>query len=82
MQNSIYQGLEFTTEKINLEFKIKVNGVNYSGQKMNILVGVSGLINLIGIELANTLFHRAFKSKGDVCICMLRRGLSVKFYRH
>lgn len=78
----IYNGLEYTTKEINLNFKIKVNGVNFEGKKLNIAVGVSGLINLVGIEQANKLISRAFSCLDDKCICKLRRGLKITFYQH
>jgi len=71
----IYSGLKYSTEFINLNWRIKV-----SGSGMNTLVGVSGLINLIGIDLANRLFYRALKGLGDKVVCKLRRGLKVTFY--
>ena len=40
---SIYNGLDYTTKEINRNFKIKVNGI-VNGKKVNVLVGVSGLI--------------------------------------
>lgn len=48
----IYNGLEYTTREINRTFKIKVNGL-FNGKKINTLVGVSGLIKLVGVEMAN-----------------------------
>lgn len=81
MKNSVYTGLDFQVSEINRNFKIKINGINFSGEKMNTLVGVSGLINLVGIDMANTLLKRAFNSMDDSCICKLRRGLKVSFYR-
>jgi hypothetical protein len=77
-----YDGLKWSVKEINHNFKIKVNGVNFTGKKMNTLVGVSGLINLIGIDLCNILLERAFKSTDDKCICRLRRGLKVTFYNY
>jgi len=77
---SSYNGLNFTTKAINSNFKIKVSGVNFEGKKMNSLYGVSGLIDLIGIDLVNTLVERAFNNKLDKCECKLRRGLKVTFY--
>lgn len=50
----IYNGLEYTTKEINRTFKIKVNGL-FNGKKINTLVGVSGLIKLVGVEMANKL---------------------------
>ncbi|UFK27444.1 hypothetical protein [Elizabethkingia phage TCUEAP2] len=79
---NIYDGLNYSTKEINKTFKIKVNGINFEGDKLNIAVGVSGLINLVGVELANNLLDRAFDAKGDKCVCKLRRGLKVTFYYH
>ena len=78
--SNIYNGLNFSTKEINQNFKIKVHGVNNEGPNMNKLVGVSGLIKLIGIELTNTLLNRAFNCPNDKCVCKLRRGLKVSFY--
>lgn len=66
---------------INANFKIKVFGY-LNGKKINTLVGVSGLIELLdgAIDLVNRLLVRAFASKGDVCHCKLRRGLKISFY--
>lgn len=75
MENLIY-----TTSEINRDFRIKVFGRNEDGKKINILVGVSGLLNLIGFELANKFLARAYAGKGDFCVCKLRRGLKVTFY--
>lgn len=72
--------LKYTTKEINHNYKIKVSGL-FDGQKINTLVGVSGLIRLVGdIELTNRLFDRAFNCMDDRCICKLRRGLKVSFY--
>ena len=79
---NIYDGLNYSTKEINKTFKIKVNGINFEGDKLNIAVGVSGLNNLVGVELANNLLDRAFDTKGDKCVCKLRRGLKVTFYYH
>lgn len=73
--------LNYSTSEINRNFKIKVFGV-VNGKKINILVGVSGLLNLLdgATDLMNRLLDRAFNSKGDKCVCKLRRGLQVSFY--
>lgn len=78
---TVYEGLKYPSKLINREYMIKVNGVNYNGKYMTLLVGVSGLVNLIGIELSNKLFNKAMKFKGDVLTCKLRRGLIIRFYR-
>lgn len=79
---AIYNGLNYTTREINMNFKIKVNGV-FNGKKINTLLGVSGLIKLIGeIGLVNRLLKRAFDSMDDKEVCKLRRGVKVTFYAH
>ena len=54
MTTSIYNGLEYSTKSINRNFRIKVNGI-VDGNKINKLVGVKGLIELIGVEMANIM---------------------------
>lgn len=73
--------LNYSTSEINRNFKIKVFG-HINGHKINTLVGVSGLIELLdgAIDLVNRLLDRAFRSKGDKCVCKLRRGLQISFY--
>ena len=77
---AIYNGLNFTTREINLNFRIKVFGIDENGKKINKLVGVFGLIKMIGMELVNKFIARAFKSKDDKTVCKLRRGLKITFY--
>ena len=74
--------LAYTTKQINSNFKIKVAGYNNDTKKLNTLVGVSGLVNLIGVELTNKLVKRAFKNSlwDDKTVCKLRRGLKITFY--
>ena len=72
--------LKYTTREINRNFKVKVSGL-YDGQKINTLVGVTGLIKMVDdLELTNRLLDRAFASMDDKCVCKLRRGLRVSFY--
>lgn len=79
--NSIYDGLNYTTKEVNSTFKIYVFGFNGDGEKLHTIVGVSGLIKLVGIELANAFLDRAFNTtNSDKCICKLRRGLTITFY--
>lgn len=75
----VYNGLNYTTREINMNFRIKVNGVS-DGKKLNKLVGVSGLIQLIGVEMVNKMLRRAFAGKLDKLICKLRRGIKITFY--
>jgi hypothetical protein len=74
--------LQYSTREINRDFKIKVYGYTDEGRKVDMLVGVSGLILLIGVELANKQIERAYKSGQDKCVCKLRRGLKVTYYYH
>lgn len=72
-----YNGMKYSTKQVNANFKIKVygNGINKA-------VGVKGLIELIGVELANKMLKRAFLSMDDKEVCKLRRGLKITFYRY
>lgn len=72
--------LAYSTAKINRDYRIKVAGIDNNGNKINTLVGVSGLFNLIGVELANKFLGRAYRCMDDNCYCKLRRGLRVTFY--
>ncbi len=72
--------LNYSTRYINRNYLIKVAGVDNEGCKINTLVGVSGMLALIGCELANKFLDRAEKGMGDNCVCKLRRGLKVTFY--
>ena len=72
--------LTYSTTVINKNFRLKVKGVDNNGNKLNKLVGVSGLVSLIGEELLNKFLDRAFACMDDVCVCKLRRGLKVSFY--
>lgn len=74
--------LSYSTSEINRNFKIKVAGFNNDSKKLNTLVGVSGLVKLIGAELADKFVKRAFENSfyEDHTICKLRRGLKITFY--
>lgn len=72
--------LTYSTRDINRNFRIKVAGVDNEGNKINMLVGVSGALKLIGVELLNKFLKRAFSCMDDVCVCKLRRGLKFSFY--
>lgn len=73
--------LAYSTSEINRNYRIKVYGLDENGNKVNKLVGVSGLLKLVGdIALVNRLLKRAFGCLLDACICKLRRGLKITFY--
>lgn len=68
--------LAYSTREINRNFRIKVSGVDGEGNKVHKLVGVSGAIALIGVEM----FNKLFSSVEDKCVCKLRRGIKFSFY--
>ena len=70
----------FSTKFINQNFRIKVFGRTEDGQKINTLMGVSGIIAMIGEELFYKFIQRALDRMQDVCVCKLRRGLQVSLY--
>lgn len=72
--------LNYPTAKINQNFRIKAHGLDPQGRKINTLVGVSGLINLIGVEFANKFLSKAFVMMDDSLTCKLRRGIKITFY--
>jgi len=74
------KSLNYSVSEINQNFRMKVYGRNDEGRKVDTLMGVSGLILLIGVEMMNKQLDRAFRSKDDKCVCKLRRGLQVTYY--
>lgn len=72
--------LNYSTKFINENFRIKVYGRDENGKRINTLLGVSGIIRLIGVELFNKFIKRALDCMMDVCVCKLRRGLQVSLY--
>ena len=72
--------MTYTTQQINSDFRIKVNGYNNEGDKINMLVGVSGCLSLIGEQLMQKFLDRAYMAGTDATVCKLRRGLKVTFY--
>lgn len=72
----------YPSSYINRNYLIKVNGLSPSGDKLNVLVGVSGAIALIGEELFYKFVGRAERDiQHDVPHCKLRRGIKFSFYR-
>lgn len=74
--------MEYSTTYINRNYLIKVYGIDNEGRRINKLVGVSGLLALIGLQLANKFISRAEKTGADCTVCKLRRGLKVSLYVH
>lgn len=80
MTNKKKEIRKYSTKFINSNFRIKVFGRDENGKKINTLMGVSGIIRLIGVELFNKFIKRALDCMMDVCVCKLRRGLQVSLY--
>ena len=59
------KSMQYTTKFVNQNFRIKVYGRDESGKRINTLLGVSGIIRMIGVELFNKF---------------IRRGLQVSLY--
>lgn len=73
----------YSTSQINRDFLINIEERRDGKRVSRKLVGVSGLINAIGEELANKFIARAYAAiNADVCVCKLRRGVQVSFYNH
>jgi hypothetical protein len=77
--NNNLQRFIYTTKEINRNFRIKINCI-VDGKKVNKLVGVKGLIELIGVEIANKMLRRSFNGTDDKTVCKLRRGIKISFY--
>lgn len=80
IMKKVAKQLSYSTKWINENFRIKVYGRDEQGRKINTLLGVSGIIALIGIELFEKFLERAIRCMEDVCVCKLRRGLQVSLY--
>lgn len=51
-----------TSKAINRNFLIKASGIDGEGKRINKLVGVAGLLELVGDTLADKFVTRAFKA--------------------
>lgn len=70
----------YTKTEINRLFKIKVFGF-INGVKVNTLVGVSGLLNILGDEKKLQKFvARAFASGKNRTDCKVYGGVRISFY--
>lgn len=66
---------------VNRNFRIKVSGF-VNGKKVNTLVGVAGLLDLLGgcLDKLVKFVERAFNSLADKCACKIYGGAMVTFY--
>lgn len=71
----------YTTAFINRNFRIKVFGM-VDGKKVNKLVGVSGLLELLNgdMEKMDKYITRSLKSMQDKTCCKIYGGAMVTFY--
>ena len=76
-----YGEIQLTTATINRNFRIKVSGL-VNGQRVNKLVGVSGLLAILGGSWDKLVKFvlRAFNSLADKCACKIYGGATVTFY--
>lgn len=72
---------EINSKVINKNFRIKVAGM-VNGKKVNKLVGVSGLLEILGgcWKKLVKFVERAFACMADKCICKIYGGAKVTFY--
>ena len=84
--NKIYKTASFArfemnVTNINRNFRIKVYGM-VNGVKINKLVGVSGLLEILGgsVEKLVKMVLRALNAAADKCRCKIYGGASVTFY--
>ena len=65
--------MKYDTTFINRNFLLKVYGVDSENRRINRLVGVSGLVGLIGVELTEKFITRALNSNGKSSVsCPLK----------
>ena len=73
--------ITLNTATINRNFRIKVSGL-VNGQRVNKLVGVSGLLAILGGSWDKLVKFvlRAFNNLTDKCACKIYGGATVTFY--
>lgn len=73
--------MKYDTTFINRNFLLKVYGVDSENRRINRLVGVSGLVGLIGVELTEKFITRALNSKKDSVKCCTQRITSNTIFQ-
>lgn len=71
--------METVTTYVNRNWRMKVSGQN-EGKRVHKLVGVSGLIEIVGMDLFFKMVLKAKEKAEDKVVFKLRRGLLVTFY--
>lgn len=64
---------------VNRNWKIKASGYARKGYVHN-YVGVSGLLKLVGMNLAMKMISKAEQKGKDIAVFKLRRGLRITFF--
>ena len=72
--------MTYTSKQINHDWRMKVHGTAEDGSKLNTLMGVTGITNLIGEDFLQKFLDRAYACMDDSCTCKLRRGIVITFY--
>lgn len=73
--------LNYKPKQIVRDYLIKVYGW-MNGVRLNKLLGVYGLVELVGYERANKMLERAYACTGDVQRCKVYGGVQISFYIH
>lgn len=74
--------LNYEPKQVVKDWLIKVYGYLEDGSRINKLVGVIGLEQLVGIDRANKMLDRAYRSMADACRCKVYGGIAITFYAH
>ena len=75
--------MKYSVSEINRDWLINVERREEGRRIERRLVGVRGLVEAVGLYLANKFINRAYNAtNSDVCVCKLRRGVVVSFYAH
>lgn len=74
--------LNYEPKQVVKDWLIKVYGYLEDGSRINKLVGVTGLEQLVGIDRANKMLDRAYRSMADACRCKAYGGIAITFYAH
>lgn len=70
--------LRIPRRQINQHFRIRIYP-SLTGKGNNSLVGVSGLVEITGPELAERLLEKAYEKGADKTRHRLRRGIMIEF---
>lgn len=67
---------------LNTDFRIVIEYDRNKGEpRKRYLLGRRGLINVVGMDLYQSLIKRAYEGKSEKITMRLRRGATIIFYR-